>query len=190
MFYLGSVSVKNECNIMIKNAADVIFGSLGYWLCGFAFSYGNDPKWANEFTGFGYFLTDDNTDDFGFLYAKYFFQLSFATTATTIVSGAMAERTNLKAYMLFSFLNFLSYVFPAHWIWDDNGFLHKLGVVDVAGCGPVHLVGGVSAIVATIMLKPRYVLHNVYIYNKLRVDVCDLIYIQQRVCICRGDGIK
>ena len=69
--------------------------------------------------------------------------------------GAMAERTSLKAYILFSFLNFTSYVFPAHWMWHKTGFLYKLHVVDIAGCGPVHLVGGISAIVATLMLKPR-----------------------------------
>ena len=66
----------------------------------------------------------------------------------------MAERTKLKAYMLFSFLNFLSYVFPEHWFWDDNGFIKVWGVVHIAGCGPVHAVGGMSAMVATVILKP------------------------------------
>jgi len=153
----GSCSLKNECNIMIKNAVDVIFGALGYYICGFAFSFGQDVNYSNAFTGFGYFVP---TVDDGHLYAKYFFQLSFATTATTIVSGAMAERTNLKAYIVFSFLNFFSYVFPAHWTWDDKGFLRVLGVVDIAGCGPVHIVGGVSAMIATLMLKPRIGIFN------------------------------
>ncbi|XP_057308450.1 putative ammonium transporter 3 [Hydractinia symbiolongicarpus] len=151
----GTVSSKNETNIMVKNALDVIFGALGYWVCGFAFSFGDDKNYANGFSGFGNFFVDVTNEDFGHLFSKYFFQLSFATTATTIVSGAMAERTNLKAYMFFSLVNFLSYVFPAHWIWDKNGFLKKRDVVDVAGCGPVHIVGGSSALIATIMLKPR-----------------------------------
>jgi len=143
---------------MVKNAVDVIFGGLGYWVCGYAFSFGEDPVHSNGFSGFGDFFADnyDDNDDFGMLFAKYFFQLSFATTATTIVSGAMAERTNLRAYMFFSFINFLSYVFPAHWIWADNGFFRERGVIDVAGCGPVHIVGGTAAIVASIFLKPRY----------------------------------
>ena len=141
---------------MVKNAIDVIFGGLGYYVCGFAFSFGDDKQHANWFSGYGkFFINTFSREDDGHLYAKYFFQLSFATTATTIVSGAMAERTTLKAYMLFSFLNFFSYVFPAHWFWDDNGFLKKWNVVDIAGCGPVHAVGGVSALVATVMLKPR-----------------------------------
>ena len=67
----------------------------------------------------------------------------------------MAERVNLKAYTLFSFVNTLTFCFPAHWIWAQKGWLKKLGVIDVAGCGPVHLVGGVSGLVATVMLKPR-----------------------------------
>lgn len=141
---------------MVKNAIDVIFGALGYWVCGFGFSFGNVGQYANGFSGFGYFLTDSSDEkNFGHVYAKYFFQLSFATTATTIVSGAMAERTNLKAYIIFSSVNFLSYVFPAHWVWDKQGFLNQLNVIDVAGCGPVHIVGGMCALVATLMLKPR-----------------------------------
>ena len=156
VIFLGRCSTKNECNIMIKNAIDVIFGSLAYWMFGFGFGFGGDHKTvSNGFAGFGNFFTDSSSDEFGSLYAKYVFQLSFATTATTIVSGAMAERTNLKAYILFSFLNALSYVFPAHWIWDDRGFLKKMGVVDIAGCGPVHIVGGISGLIATLMLKPR-----------------------------------
>ncbi|CAB4028939.1 ammonium transporter 3, partial [Paramuricea clavata] len=148
----GIVSRKNETNIMVKNAIDVIYGGLAYWIFGFAISFGNSEL-NNRFMGWGNFFVDSD-DDFG-IFAKYFFQLSFATTATTIVSGAMAERVNINAYIAFSFVNTLSYAFPAHWMWDDKGFLKEMGVVDVAGCGPVHLVGGIAAIVAAIMLKPR-----------------------------------
>ena len=147
----GSVSRKNEANIMVKNAIDVVYGGLAYWIFGFGLSFGDN---SNAFCGFGYFLTDVDEKDMG-VFARYFFQLSFATTATTIVSGAMAERICLKAYIVYSFVNTLSYCFPAHWVWADDGFLAKMGVVDIAGCGPVHLVGGVSGLVATLMLKPR-----------------------------------
>ncbi|XP_031564624.1 putative ammonium transporter 3 [Actinia tenebrosa] len=150
----GMVSKKNETNIMVKNAVDVIYGGLSYWLFGFAFSFGVDEG-SNPFCGIGYFMTDADESEMGEVFAKYFFQLSFATTATTIVSGAMAERVNLKAYTLFSFVNTLAFCFPAHWIWGKNGWLKTMGVVDVAGCGPVHLVGGVSGLVATLVLKPR-----------------------------------
>ena len=59
--------------------------------------------------------------------SPYPFRLSFATTATTIVSGIMAERTRLTSYMLFSFINTIVYVFPAHWVWGKYGFLKELG---------------------------------------------------------------
>jgi len=80
----------------------------------------------------GYFATDVEAED-GDVFALYFFQMSFATTATTIVSGAMAERTHLQAYTIFSFTNTISYCFPAHWIWGEKGFLKELGVIDYAG---------------------------------------------------------
>lgn len=150
----GLVSRKNEVNIMMKNAIDVISGGLAYWIFGFAFSFGNNNG-TNAFCGMGLFFTDTDEKLMGHVYSKYFFQLSFATTATTIVSGAMAERTNLKAYIAFSFFNTLAYCFPAHWIWADNGWLKKLGAVDVAGGSAVHVVGGVSGLAATIYLKPR-----------------------------------
>ena len=53
-------------------------------------------------------------------------------------------------------LNTLVFCFPAHWVWDPRGFLRNWGMVDIAGDGPVHLVGGMTGLVATLMLKPRY----------------------------------
>jgi len=151
---LGMVSRKNEANIMVKNAVDVIFGGLGFWMFGFAFTFGNEHG-ANPFSGYGSFFTDAEETRMGDVFALYCFQASFATTATTIVSGAVAERMNLKAYIIFAFTNTLTYCFPAHWVWGENGWLRTMGVVDMGGASPVHLVGGVAGLVATIMLKPR-----------------------------------
>ncbi|XP_071171797.1 putative ammonium transporter 3 [Mytilus edulis] len=150
----GAVTRKNEVNIMIKNAADVIFGGISYWMVGFGISFGKDEG-SNGFIGVGYFFVDSNGPDMGQLFATFVFQLSFATTATTIVSGAMAERTKLTSYMVYSFFNTYVYCIPAHWVWDKNGFLNKLGCVDIAGSGVVHLCGGTAALVATYLLKPR-----------------------------------
>ena len=145
---------KNEANIMVKNAIDVIFGGLSYWMFGFGLSFGADEG-SNPFCGVGYFFVDSSDEDMGILYATFVFQLSFATTATTIVSGAMAERMKLTSYVVFSFFNTVIYCIPSHWYWAGNGFLRTLGLVDVAGSGTVHLVGGVSAFVAAALLKPR-----------------------------------
>lgn len=153
----GMVSKKNETNIMVKNALDVIFGGLSYWMFGFAFSRGesDDHSDQNAFSGSGNFFADASQSKMGSVFALYFFQASFATTATTIVSGAIAERANLQAYMVFSFTNTLAFCFPAYWVWGEHGWLKELGVIDVGGASPVHLVGGVAGLVGTIMLRPR-----------------------------------
>ncbi|XP_022103038.1 putative ammonium transporter 2 isoform X2 [Acanthaster planci] len=155
----GSVSQKNEVNIMVKNAVDVLFGGISYWMFGYGLSFdkiGSDFKSNHPFVAVGEFFVDEtNPDRVGSVFSHFFFHASFATTATTIVSGAMAERTKLEAYILFSFLNTLVYCFPAHWVWDCSGWLKTMGVVDIAGAGAVHLVGGVTGLVATLMLKPR-----------------------------------
>ena len=72
-----------------------------------------------------------------------------------LFSGAMAERTKLISYILFSIVNTFIFVFPAHWIWDDKGFLKQWGALDFAGAGPVHLVGGTTGLIATLILQPR-----------------------------------
>ncbi|GFO02593.1 ammonium transporter, partial [Plakobranchus ocellatus] len=150
----GNVSGKNEVNIMVKNVVDVVFGGLTYWMYGFGLSFGQADG-TNPFCGVGFFFVDVDSDSMGIVYSTFVFQLSFATTATTIVSGAMAERTKLTAYIVFSFLNTIVYCIPAHWAWATNGFLAKLGCVDFAGSGVVHMVGGVSGLVATLLLGPR-----------------------------------
>ena len=84
----GSVSAKNEVNIMVKNAVDVIFGGLTYWAFGYGLSFGMDPG-TNGFTGVGKWMVDAAPEAMGVTFSTFIFQLSFATTATTIVSGAM-----------------------------------------------------------------------------------------------------
>ncbi|XP_076625624.1 ammonium transporter isoform X2 [Colletes latitarsis] len=156
MLESGCVSLKNEVNIMMKNVVDIVLGGLTYWAFGFAISFGTG-RLHNPVIGMGDFLMDPFIYDklMGPKCAAFLFQLSFATTSTTIVSGAMAERCNFKAYCLFSFLNTIVYCVPAGWIWGDHGFLKNMGAVDIAGSGAVHLVGGSSALACAIMLGPR-----------------------------------
>ncbi|KAL4717870.1 hypothetical protein ACJJTC_005715 [Scirpophaga incertulas] len=156
MLESGCVSIKNEANIMMKNLADISLGGLTYWIFGYGMSFG-EGTYSNPFIGVGDFLVDPPVGDelMGPVFASFLFQLSFATTATTIVSGAMAERCNFKAYCVFSFLNTIVYCVPAGWVWGSHGFLNKMGAVDIAGSGPVHLIGGSSAFASALMLGPR-----------------------------------
>ena len=84
----GSVTTKNEVNIMVKNAVDVMIGGLSYMIFGYGFSFGkNSPEFTNAFSGWGNFFLMCDSGDIGRIYPKFFFQASFSTTATTIVSG-------------------------------------------------------------------------------------------------------
>ncbi|EDO37226.1 predicted protein, partial [Nematostella vectensis] len=150
----GMVSRKHEINILVKNIADVLFGGLAFWMFGYAFSFGKSHG-TNPFIGFGDFFVDADGPNMGLTFSKFFFQASFSTTATTIVSGSMAERVKLESYCLFSFMNTIIFCLPAHWLWAENGWLKNLGAIDEAGACTVHLVGGVTGLTATIMLKPR-----------------------------------
>ena len=76
---------------MVKNVVDVVLGGLTYWMFGYGLSFGTS-SWANPFCGWGDFFMNAEESDMGEVYTTFFFQLSFATTATTIVSGAVAER--------------------------------------------------------------------------------------------------
>lgn len=93
MLESGCVSVKNEANIMMKNVIDIVLGGFTYWMFGYGMSFGRGPL-SNPFIALGDFFIDPSVDDplMGPMFAAFLFQLSFATTATTIVSGAMAER--------------------------------------------------------------------------------------------------
>nr|CDJ89775.1 Ammonium transporter domain containing protein [Haemonchus contortus] len=156
----GSVSAKDEVNIMVKNVVDVVFGGLSYWSVGYGLSFGDYEPFRNSFIGFGRFFYDPTRDvtsvnEEGWAYAAFLFQLSLATTASTIVSGAVAERAKLKSYILLGCLVILIQALPAHWVWDSEGFFFKMGVVDFAGCSAVHMVGGIIGLIATVYLKPR-----------------------------------
>jgi Amt family ammonium transporter len=88
-------------------------------------------------------------------YIYWFFNYVFAGTTATIVSGAVAERCQFRAYLVYSFV-LAGFIYPvcSHWIWDSSGFLNGK-VYDFAGGGAVHSVGGVAAAVGSYILGPR-----------------------------------
>ncbi|KAL9955945.1 hypothetical protein ACROYT_G037351 [Oculina patagonica] len=158
----GSVRSKNTTNILIKNFLDVFIGAVAYWLVGYAFAFGAD---SNGFIGHKYFALADLPID---KYSHWFFHFVFAATAATIVSGAMAERTEFKAYLMYSvFLTGFVYPTVTHWAWDENGWLYAgleyttdnvtmaVTYQDFAGSGVVHVVGGTVALVGAAVVGPR-----------------------------------
>lgn len=155
MLECGSVSTKNSASIMIKNCVDVTVGGLSYWAIGYGLTFGDD--YVSPYFGWGkwFFTTDEKGPKWGTEYAHYFFHFSFASTATTIVSGAVAERMKFTSYIIFAFYNTLIYCIPASWAWNGAGWLAQRGFFDFAGTCIVHYGGGASAFVAAHMLGPR-----------------------------------
>ena len=155
----GFTRAKNTANIMMKNFMDFAMGSLAYWLIGFGIMFGNGNLLFGE-TGFfvmpatGQLYDALNWTSVPTLTA-WFFQLVFAATAATIVSGAMAERTKFISYLVYSFfISLIFYPIVGHWIWG-GGWLASLGMLDFAGSTVVHSVGGWFALIGAIMLGPR-----------------------------------
>jgi Amt family ammonium transporter len=160
MLCAGTVRMKNAKNIMLKNVLDACVGALGFWAVGYGVAYGSNP--GNWFCGNAFFfLQSHDTRD---SYHSFFFQFAFAATAATIVSGSVAERCQMGAYAGYS-LVLTTWVYPvvAHWIWSSDGWLSAftddpmggIGVVDFAGCGVVHMVGGAAALAGAWVLGPR-----------------------------------
>ncbi|GHU97529.1 ammonium transporter [Spirochaetia bacterium] len=151
----GLTRAKNATNITMKNLMDFCFGSIVYWAVGWGFMYGKDALGgiigASEF-----FKSPMGVDgESGGFYSSWFFQMVFAATAATIVSGAMAERTKFKSYLIYTvFISAIIYPISGHWIWG-GGWLAELGFHDFAGSTVVHSVGGWAALMGALVLGPR-----------------------------------
>lgn len=158
MVETGLTRAKNAINIMMKNLMDFAFGSLAYWLIGFGLMFGvTTTGW---FGTDGFLLGDFAKDGDTWLYAFWMFQVVFAATAATIVSGAMAERTKFVSYLIYSVaISAIIYPIFGSWAWGSlyhgNGWLEGLGFIDFAGSTVVHSVGGWAALAGAIVLGPR-----------------------------------
>lgn len=152
----GMVSRKSEANVMVKNMMDVTIGGIAYWFVGYGLSYGPNDKPSTAMSGEGFFIVDvDQNGPNAYVYISFIFQLSFATAATTIVSGCVAERIKLGPYIIFAILNTgLIYPIPCRWVWVEGGWLYGK-VHDFAGSCVVHMAGGASALAGSLLLGPR-----------------------------------
>src|SRR5262245_1067125 len=176
----GLCRAKNTSNILAKNFIVFAASSVSFWVIGWGLMFGD----GNPFVGLsGLFFVSgaDNSPALGEAYAsmnpftktlyqgvysainwtpvplwaKFFFQLVFAGTAATIVSGAVAERIKFKSFLVFSFL-LVAFVYPStgHWIWG-GGLLGANSFRDFAGSTVVHSVGGWAALAGVLVLGPR-----------------------------------
>jgi len=180
MLSAGAVRQKNVQNIMLKGLLDACLGAIVWYLFGYGLAYDFDT--AGEYEGNGFigggrsnFALAGHVSNNGFStgqasdgadWVGWFFQYAFAAAAATIVSGAVAERCQLTAYLVYT-VAITGLIYPAvvHWVWDGAGFLSAgnqnkdvrwlCGMIDFAGSGVVHMTGGWAALVAAYVLKPR-----------------------------------
>ncbi|MBN2658517.1 MAG: ammonium transporter [Spirochaetales bacterium] len=160
MVELGLTRAKNAGNIIMKNLMDFSVGSIIFWLVGWAIMYGS------AYGGFGNNVMLKVSDSS--VMRDWIFQVVFAATAATIVSGSMAERTKFSSYLIYSVvISGVIYPVFGSFTWG-GGFLAERGFHDFAGSTIVHSVGGWSAMMGAIILGPRI---GKYIKNGKTVTV-------------------
>jgi ammonium transporter len=153
----GLVRSKNSINVAMKNFANFLVAASLFWLFGFGLIFGSDEGGVIGTSLF--FFDSDNT----FFTAFFLFELGFIGVATTLITGAVAERMRFGGYLvLATFVAAIAYPVFGHWAWADaalgsgsDGWLRDLGFVDFAGSTVVHSLGGWVALAAIIILGPR-----------------------------------
>ncbi|MFN2135255.1 MAG: ammonium transporter, partial [Candidatus Promineifilaceae bacterium] len=151
----GFVRSKNVVNIMAENLMDTTMTTVGFIFLGFGLMFGA----GNAIIGTEWFALQGIPDVMPGLtiptLAFFFFQFAFCAAASTIASGLMAERTDFKADLAYSFfVGLIIYPVFGHWVWG-GGWLAEMGYVDFAGSSVVHLVGALVGLAGTIMLGKR-----------------------------------
>ena len=168
MLESGLCQAKNAVNILAKNFIVFAVSSVAFWVIGFGLMFGNgtsligmngwllqgadnSPAMGDAYSGVFASLNWTGVP----LYAKFLFQLVFAGTAATIVSGAVAERIKFGSFVVFSFI-LVAFIYPigGHWAWG-GGWLASRGFLDFAGSTVVHSIGGWAALAGVLVLGPR-----------------------------------
>ena len=156
MLEAGLNSTKNTVNILFKNIMDLSAGAILYYLVGYGLMYPGAGNGWFAFAGFGVSEVGV-TPAAGALHPQvdWLFQVAFAATAATIVSGAVAGRLKFSAYLIYSVI-LTGFIYPisGYWKWG-GGWLDQLGFYDFAGSLVVHAVGGFAGLAGAIVLGPR-----------------------------------
>lgn len=170
MLEAGLCQTRNATNVLAKNLIVFCVSIMAFWILGFGLMFGNGNSVIGT-TGFFFKAFDPplidsfnlGFDSLNVLYPEqpwmvvFFFQLVFAGTAATIVSGAMAERVKFWAFFWFSFLLVaIAYPLTGRWAWNPDGWLvNNLNFIDFAGSTVVHSVGGIAGLVGAMLIGPR-----------------------------------
>ena len=150
----GFVRSKNVVNIMAENFLDTTMTTIGFWAAGFGIMFGS----GTPFFGTEWFFLSGLPEQINGLppLAFFFFQFAFSAAASTIASGLMAERTDFRADLIYSFVvGLVIYPVVGHWIWASDGWLAGIGMLDFAGSTVVHLVGALVGLAGTLVLGKR-----------------------------------
>ncbi|OYP30325.1 ammonium transporter [Rhodopirellula sp. MGV] len=152
----GFSRAKNSINVAAKNLADVCVAMLCFWLVGFGLMFGSSHAGLFGTSEFCFEATNSKLTCF------FLFQAAFCGTATTIISGAVAERMRFRAYLFISvFVSAIVYPVCGHWAWGGIfsgqaiGWLAERGFVDFAGSTMVHSVGAWTSLAAVLVIGPR-----------------------------------
>jgi Amt family ammonium transporter len=172
MLETGLIRQTSAVNALLENFVDAGLTAIAFWAVGFGIAFGISQ--GGIIGGSNFFLSQAFTiGPEGVVFAKigevnpffswstldvltfFFFQFAFAATASTITTGAMAERTDFVGDLIYSaIMGALTYPIIVHWVWG-GGWLQLQGFVDFAGSTVVHTVGGITALVGAIILGPR-----------------------------------
>ncbi len=164
MLEAGLVRSKNTTEILTKNVALFAIACVMYLLCGYAIMYPGDAGAGSWIPVLGTLIGDENTteavlasggDTYYSARSDYFFQVVFVATAMSIVSGAVAERMKLWAFLAFAVV-MTGFIYPVQGFWKwGGGALDALGFQDFAGSGVVHMCGAAAALAGVILLGAR-----------------------------------
>ncbi|CAM9483938.1 unnamed protein product [Pylaiella littoralis] len=165
---VGSIRSKNTKAVLLKNIGDSAIGALVWWLLGHGVAFGKGSGFiGGDDLAYSPQLSAERMGEVAIEYSRWMLQWAFASTSSTIVSGAIAERVSLPAYLAYAVvITGLVYPVVAHWAWaeagwassfraDESDLLVGCGVADFSGSGVVHLTGGLMALVAAIGARPR-----------------------------------
>ena len=164
MLEAGLVRAKNTTEILTKNVLLYGVASIMYLVIGYNLMYLNDA-WGGMIPDIGFLIGEENTsgdvvaggDDAPYYSTRsdFFFQVVFVATGMSIISGAVAERMKLFAFLAFAVI-FTGFIYPIQGSWSwGGGFLSEAGFSDFAGSGIVHMCGATAALAGVLVLGAR-----------------------------------